>query len=87
MVIDKLPQQTKSSLDCGVYCAHFARCIGQFSSADTVDFHSKDVTKFRAMMVSQLVRWLKKSIQAVLIGKGKVPVISKDLVEFVKIPT
>eukprot|EP01053_Blabericola_migrator_P010326 Blabericola_migrator_1__10325@NODE_580_length_7497_cov_126_900135_g430_i0_p1_GENE_NODE_580_length_7497_cov_126_900135_g430_i0NODE_580_length_7497_cov_126_900135_g430_i0_p1_ORF_typecomplete_len919_score152_60Peptidase_C48/PF02902_19/1_5e06Peptidase_C48/PF02902_19/3_9e05DUF1163/PF06651_11/0_057_NODE_580_length_7497_cov_126_900135_g430_i027905546 len=69
VVIEHLPQQAKMSLDCGVYTAHFARCVGQFECTDEIDFDTDQIDMFRAMM-------------AVLIGRGEIPATSKDLVDY-----
>eukprot|EP01054_Gregarina_sp_Poly1_P000834 Gregarina_sp_Poly_1__833@NODE_119_length_13600_cov_173_393926_g106_i0_p1_GENE_NODE_119_length_13600_cov_173_393926_g106_i0NODE_119_length_13600_cov_173_393926_g106_i0_p1_ORF_typecomplete_len1066_score200_21Peptidase_C48/PF02902_19/2_4e11_NODE_119_length_13600_cov_173_393926_g106_i061739370 len=68
VVIEHLPQQAKLSLDCGVYSAHFARCIGQFGTTDEIDFNNDNIDSFRAMM-------------AVLIGRGELPKSPKELLE------
>lgn len=66
VVIEHLPQQAKLSLDCGVYSAHFARCVGQFACTDEIDFDTDDIDDFRGIM-------------AVLIGRGAIPETPRDL--------
>eukprot|EP01056_Protomagalhaensia_sp_Gyna25_P000078 Protomagalhaensia_sp_Gyna_25__77@NODE_103_length_5244_cov_44_662440_g80_i0_p1_GENE_NODE_103_length_5244_cov_44_662440_g80_i0NODE_103_length_5244_cov_44_662440_g80_i0_p1_ORF_typecomplete_len1061_score196_52Peptidase_C48/PF02902_19/1e05Peptidase_C48/PF02902_19/4_2e05_NODE_103_length_5244_cov_44_662440_g80_i019545136 len=66
VVVDNLPQQAKMSLDCGVYAAHFARCVGQFQATNEIDFDTEHIDAFRAMM-------------AVLIGTGQIPSTRKEL--------